>query len=150
MAFRVLGSPAPKGSARAFLNKRSGRAQLIPSGSATNAKKLASWATAVREAARDDVGPRDEPVFVSRPLHVGITFLMARPAGHWGVKGLKPSAPTYPQVKPDIDKLARTTLDAMTGLVFDDDSRIALLVLRKQWASPGDEGAWIRVTELPR
>ena len=33
----------------------------------------------------------------------------------------------------DIDKLARTTLDALTGIAFDDDGRIVDLVTRKRY-----------------
>ena len=37
----------------------------------------------------------------------------------------------FPRGKPDIDKLARSTLDSLTGIVFDDDARVAQLELRK-------------------
>ncbi|HZJ30733.1 MAG TPA: RusA family crossover junction endodeoxyribonuclease [Vicinamibacterales bacterium] len=58
---------------------------------------------------------------------------------------LAPSAPALPRGKPDIDKLARSTLDALSGIVFDDDARVASLELRKVYAAPGDEGATITV-----
>jgi Holliday junction resolvase RusA-like endonuclease len=62
-------------------------------------------------------------------------------------RGLKPSAPLTPATKPDIDKLTRSTLDSLIGAVFDDDSRIVRLVVDKQYAVPGAEGARIRVQE---
>ena len=37
------------------------------------------------------------------------------------------SAPPFKRRKPDIDKLARSTLDSLTGSVFDDDARVARL-----------------------
>lgn len=150
-AFDVLGTPAPKGSSRAFVNKKTGRAFVAPGGAKSTEVKIASWNVAVREAALDVIGEVVVPPFVDVALAVTIVFHVARPKGHWG-KGknagkLMPSAPARPATKPDIDKLARTTLDALTGAVFDDDSRIADLALSKRWAAPGREGATITITE---
>ncbi len=148
----VLGTPAPKGSVRPVI--RAGRAFLTPSHNATGQRKLKSWNTSVREHAVEaivalgDAAPTG-PLFVDAPLAVELTFRMARPSGHWAKKGgLKPSAPSSPAVKPDIDKLTRSTLDCLTGLVFDDDSRIVELVVRKVYAEPGREGARIVVNEF--
>lgn len=149
----VLGTPAPKGSSRAFYKAGMKRAVIVKD----NSDKQKSWDGAVREAATQALYARgynavEAPPFVDLALEVTIVFRMARPAGHWG-KGrnagkLAPSAPRYPRGKPDIDKLARTTLDALTGTIFDDDSRIVDLMLRKEYATPGREGAWIGVTTV--
>jgi len=152
----VLGTPAPKGSNRAI--SIGGRARFVPGGSRVNQANLRSWDVAVREAAllavRDaadrarDGGVTvagDAPCYVEQPLEVVIEFRMARPGGHWGKRGLRSSAPIAPATKPDIDKLARSTLDSLTGLVFDDDSRIVELRTRKIYATPGCEGATINV-----
>lgn len=49
----------------------------------------------------------------------------------------------------DVDKLARATLDALTGVLYDDDGRIAVLTLEKQWASdPSRQGVVITVRPL--
>lgn len=143
--FDVLGTPAPKGSNRAML--RGGRAVFVPGGSKVNAIKLKGWDASVREAALESVGERAEPVFVDVPLAVSIVFRLARPGGHWGNKGLKSSAPQHPSKKPDADKLARSTIDSLSGLVFDDDARIVRLVVTKEYAQPGREGAAISVWE---
>lgn len=95
--------------------------------------KFDTWNGAVRTAAAAAVGARETPPFVGVPLSIAITFRIARPPGHWG-KGrnagrLVPSAPLFPRGKPDIDKLARSTLDSLTGIVFDDDARVAALLL---------------------
>lgn len=153
IAIEVLGTPAPKGSSRPVI--RGGRAFLTPSHSATGQRKLTSWNTSVREHAvaavvgLGDAAPTG-PVFVGKPLSVRLTFRMVRPAGHWSKKsggGLLPSAALAPATKPDIDKLARSTLDCLTGLVFDDDSRIVELIACKVYADPGQEGARIEVEE---
>jgi len=157
IVIEVLGTPAPKGSARAFINKRTGRAILAPSGSGANKDRLRSWDALVREAAQRAVADHaaaldpPAPVFVNRAIAVSITFRLARPSGHWG-KGkragqLLPSAPVAPRMKPDADKLARATLDSLHGAVFDDDSRIVDLLVRKRYAAPGNEGAVIAIQE---
>ena len=80
-----------------------------------------------------------------------LDFRLVRPQGQWRPKGgLKPSAPSAPIAKPDIDKLARSTLDALIGLAFDDDSRIVQLLVTKSYAAPGQEGCFITVQEYDR
>lgn len=144
--FDVLGTPAPKGSNRAMV--RGGRAVFVPGGSKVNQTKLKGWDASVREAALEQLGPCLAPRFVDVPLAVSIVFRLARPGGHWRPKGgLKPSAPPFPSKKPDADKLARATLDSLSGLVFDDDARIVRLVVTKVFAEPGHEGATIQVQE---
>lgn len=148
IAFEVLGVPAAKGNARAFVNKATGKAILSSFGSGPREKKLRSWDAAVREAAREACGQLEAPVFVAAPLRVILVFRMTRPAGHWSKKaggGLLPSAPLVPTTKPDGDKLARSTIDPLHGIVFDDDARIVELVIRKVYAKPGDEGAFVRI-----
>lgn len=152
VAFDVLGTPAPKGSSRPMLNRKTGIAFSFAGGSPVTERKIKAWSTAVREMSLETIGERAEPVYVREPLSVEIVFRMVRPMGHWG-KGrnagrISDKAPIAPMGKPDIDKLVRTTLDAMTGLVFDDDSRIARLVATKEWAMPGHEGARIVVSAL--
>ncbi len=150
----VLGTPAPKGSSRAFMVGKKGgpqRAVMAPGGSTSGKQRAKGWEAAVREAASDVIGEVSVPPYVDLALLVTIVFRMTRPSGHWG-KGknagkLSPSSPAYPRTKPDIDKLARTTLDALTGIAFDDDSRIVRMVVAKEYARPGHEGARITVEE---
>jgi Holliday junction resolvase RusA-like endonuclease len=146
--FTVLGTPAPKGSSRAMLI--GGRARLIASSSASNERAQNSWAAAVRVAAIDTIGPREAPVFIGQPIRIAIVFRMRRPAGHFNKKtgALKPSAPRYPATKPDGDKLDRTTWDALTGIVFDDDSRLVAWSGVKVYATPGTEGATIAIAAM--
>ena len=44
---------------------------------------------------------------------------------------LKPSAPKYHIVAPDLDNLAKLVLDAMTGIFWRDDSIICDMEIRK-------------------
>jgi crossover junction endodeoxyribonuclease RusA len=151
ITLHVLGTPAPKGSSRPMFNRKTGKAFTFAGGSKQNEAKLQTWDGAVRAAAASAVGSVEAPPFVETALSVAITFRLARPGGHWG-KGrnagkLSPSAPTHPRGKPDIDKLARSTLDSLTGIVFDD-SRIVALRIAKVYAAPGQEGATIEVAAM--
>ena len=133
----VLGLPAPKGSGRAMLI--AGRARYIASSSGANARKQTSWARSVAQGAHG-------LTLIDGPVRVYIAFRMPRPKGHRTARGeLRQSAPLYPSVAPDLDKLTRCTLDALTGLAFTDDSRVIALHVSKQYATPGREGALITV-----
>jgi len=153
----VLGTPAPKGSGRAMLNRKTGKAIHVPSGSKQNKAALRSWDVAVRESAIqalhaaewNQTPDPDRPLFVDDPLLVQIVFRIRRPAGHWGKRGLKPKAPAFPAVKPDLDKITRATLDSLTGIIFDDDSRIIRSVCEKYYSRSGYEGATIIVEPMP-
>lgn len=150
IAFDVLGTPAPKGSSRAFYKAGMKRAVIVKD----NSERQRGWDGSVREAALRAVGVVTAPPFVETALRVTLTFRLTRPAGHWG-KGkragsLTPSAPEFPRGKPDADKLARATLDSLTGIVFDDDARIVQLSICKVYATPGHEGARITVEAIAR
>ncbi len=75
----------------------------------------------------------------TEPLDVKISFCFIRPNSHFGTGKnaglLKASAPTYPAKRPDIEKLARSTNDALTGLVWKDDSQIVLLTVAKIYST---------------
>jgi Holliday junction resolvase RusA-like endonuclease len=86
------------------------------------------------------------------PCEVAITFHHPRPAAHYGTGRnagtLKPSAPTWKGTAPDIDKLTRAVLDALTASrVIRDDARVARLVVDDLWADAAT-GARITITPL--
>lgn len=108
--------------------------------------ELNYWRGKIEQAVRDQVadGPSD------RPISVAVHFYLARPRGHFGKGGLRPSAPRYPSNRGsrDIDKLARSVLDALTHVAFHDDSQVVQLHLGKHYADDSMEpGARISVWE---
>lgn len=126
VSFFVAGVPAPKGSTRAFYVKALGRAVVT----AAN-KNTRPWEQAVRaEAKLAGCTP------TSAPVTVALIFCLARPKGHSGKKGLRPSAPAWPAKKPDIDKLVRAALDALTGEAWNDDAQVVELVASKRYVNP--------------
>ena len=79
-----------------------------------------------------------------------ITFMFNRPKAHYNTKGeLKPKAPFYKSTKPDLDKLCRSTLDGITGVLIKDDSQVVNLICNKVYANKGElPGALITINPL--
>jgi Holliday junction resolvase RusA-like endonuclease len=138
--FAVPGIPQTKGSARAFPR---GRRLIVVNDNASEC----AWANGVALFARAAMA--GTPPFTG-PVRLELEFRLARPAGHLGRAGaVKPSAPAFPGVRPDIDKLARSVADALTGIAYRDDGQITELVARKLYAGGGDEpGVRIRVAPI--
>ena len=100
--------------------------------------KSRPWKTLVSEsAARVHSGP-----LLEGPLAVEFLFQVPRPQGHFGKRGLLRSAPAFPTVRPDVLKLARAVEDALTGVLYRDDSQIVDELLLKRYG----ERARLRVT----
>lgn len=160
LVFEVIGRPVPKGSATAFAfaDKITGKPRaVVTQGKGKQRSALAEYAANVREEAYRAIGRCGRgreldggPRFVGHALTVELEFRLARPKAHFrtGKKAhlLRDDAPARPEGTPDIDKLARSTLDALTGIVFDDDKRVARLVCDKFYAER--EGVRIRVAAL--
>jgi Holliday junction resolvase RusA-like endonuclease len=77
------------------------------------------------------------------PLRVELEFYFQHRKGHFGTGRnagtLKDSAPDYQTTYPDIDKLTRTILDALTqSALIRDDGQVASLTATKRYArTPG-------------
>lgn len=142
--FFVPGIPKPGGSKRAFYVKKLNRAVITDAGGASTKE----WRQQVAAFARDAYnGP-----LLDGAMTVTMQFFMPRPKGHSGSKGIKPSAPLYPATKPDVLKLARSTEDALTGIIWRDDCTTVSLSLDKQYADSrpdGRPGARITVERSP-
>lgn len=84
------------------------------------------------------------------PVSVELVFRFARPKGHFNTKGqLKPSAPMHVIVKPDIDKIERSVLDGLTGVLFKDDSQVCCLYALKVYCKEGElEGCEVIVENV--
>jgi crossover junction endodeoxyribonuclease RusA len=50
---------------------------------------------------------------------------------------------TWPAKQPDLDKMIRAILDALTGVVFHDDSQVVHLVSRKQYGNEPGVEVWV-------
>jgi Holliday junction resolvase RusA-like endonuclease len=108
------------------------------------------WRSAVAKAGHEAMNGAE---LLDGPLYVEVTLIRRRGPGHYGQgrnRGLLlPSAPAYPATAPDATKLMRSTEDALTGVVWRDDSRNCTTHVEKVFAEPGEpEGAEIRVWTL--
>lgn len=129
--FFVAGTPKPQGSKRAFVNRRTGRAQMVESAG----EPLKDWRGIVDLVAIEHGPP------VSGPVEVTLTFYLTRPKSHYGTGRnagtLKPKAPKEHIQKPDIDKLTRAVLDSLSGRLFHDDSQVSTVTAVKVWQPRG-------------
>jgi Holliday junction resolvase RusA-like endonuclease len=120
----VEGVPIPQGSKTAMVVN--GRAVMFEAN-----KKHKAW----REHVKATIGSLESPS--TQPVRVELVFWFERP---------KTVKREFMSVKPDIDKLSRSVLDALTGAVLKDDSQVVILNARKEY---GDKpGVLIRVMEI--
>lgn len=134
LSFRVDGVAQSRGSKRPITAKGSRRGLLIDSN-----PKAKPWMEVVRVVARQAM--RDAGYIEPFNFALSMTMTIFRPRikGHYGTKGLKPSAPAFPTTKPDVGKYARAIEDAMSGTVYVDDSYLVDSWPSKRWGEPGVE-----------
>ena len=139
VSFTVYGKPQQKGSKRVFpvkgrLPDGSPRQDYVVRDANPNARP---WAAAISAQAAEVM---ETHRLVRGPVGVDLDFYFARPKSHYGTgrnaTKLKPSAPEEMITTPDVDKLARCALDALTGVVIADDAQIADLAVRKRYGEP--------------
>jgi crossover junction endodeoxyribonuclease RusA len=124
--FHVPGKPAPQGSKRHV-----GRGILVES-----SKDVGAWRERVAMSAHNAMCGR---TLLAGPITVALDFVLPRPKS-------APKRSTPPATKrPDVDKLARSCLDAITGIIVGDDSQIVDLHAIKRLAELG-ETAGVRIT----
>jgi Holliday junction resolvase RusA-like endonuclease len=147
LQFRVIGRPQPGGSKRAFPIRAAG--QLTGRVAVTDDNpRTKDWKAEVIAAAMHSVD--GHPVPFTGPLYVELTFLLARPQGHYGTGRnhgiIRAGAPKFPGVRPDVSKLARPTIDALSGIVWRDDAQIVDERHKKVYETP--TGCYVVVKEL--
>jgi Holliday junction resolvase RusA-like endonuclease len=132
LCFEIIGHAEPAGSKR-----------HIGGGRVVDANPLATgWKNEVGLAARAAMmrANGDEPELLDGALGLALEFYRMRPAGHFGngrnADKLKPSAPAYPTTRPDTTKLTRGVEDAMTGVVWRDDSQVVEQFVTKRFGEP--------------
>lgn len=109
--FHVWGKPETKGSWRAFIKR--GRVVLVPDNDAEPV-----WAQIVAWAARAHLRNVIEPDKATRYV-VSLDFVLVPPPNKRRTN------------RRDLDKLARSILDALTGIVWADDEQVERLELDK-------------------
>lgn len=148
--FSVLGLPVPQGSKRVFNGRlvdanhgtlRPYRALVAAEGASALARRIATPdAPTGVTGAKELLTEGDlRPAPTREAVAVALRFGLPRPKGHWGTgrnaDRLKPSAPAWPATKPDVDKLERAVLDALTGVLWADDSQVVILSADKVYSA---------------
>jgi Holliday junction resolvase RusA-like endonuclease len=149
----LTGEPQPQGSKSAFAVRKRGGGYTGRVAVVEDNPRVKSWRQAILEEFRATYpdGLHLVPGYELAPARVMITFILARPKSHYGSgrhdMRLLPSAPKWPAKRPDADKLARSTLDALTDCgVWADDAQVIDLHVLKVWADLGEQpGAIIEV-----
>lgn len=128
--FDVYGMPGPQGSKRVVGHtkpkpgRKHGRALLVESSA-----KVAPWREAVKWAARQALGAI--PAF-DGPLVYRMTFTLPKP------RSAPKTRRTWPDRKPDVSKLQRSTEDALTDAGFwADDARVVVGLGAKAYPGEG-------------
>ena len=150
ISFTVYGLAQPAGSKRPFAIKnkagepvmKNGRPLIVTVDANPNAGE---WKQQVAKAAR--VAYQGQ--LIDGPVSAEFNFFRPRPAGHFGQNGLnkKGRETNSPVSKPDLLKLARGVEDALTGIVWRDDSQIVTEALMKLWGEPARVEIIIRKLE---
>lgn len=153
--FWVPGRPQTAGSKSAFVNPNTGKAIVTESGSSKSKARKRTWRGDLRDAGEHARRgwDTDQPVDVALWAH--FVFVRSRPSPqmrsgrHAGQ--LAPSAVgRRPVSRPDALKLARAAEDALTGVLWLDDSQIVHETIEKAFGDdvgldPRAEGVLVRV-----
>jgi Holliday junction resolvase RusA-like endonuclease len=131
ITFTVFDKPQPQGSVKGFVIPGKGGAKPRAILTSDNAKmkpyrQQISWA-ALDACFKAGVSG----IFADKHVAVGVEFkfYFAKP------KSISKKR-THIVVRPDIDKTCRSTIDAMTGIVFADDAQIVELKASKYYGTP--------------
>jgi len=152
VGFFVPGKPQTAGSKTAVVNRHTGRAVVIDSANPEAKERKRAWRTDVRDmaqAAAEACGWQKAGADVPLSLTVGI--VRERPSAHFGsgrnagrIKQAKLNA--KPTTRPDTIKLVRAIEDALTGVLWHDDSQIVEHMLTKGYGEC--EGAYVTVAAV--
>ena len=143
ISFFVPGIPVSQGSKRAFvIRDKSGRHRPVLTESA---KGLPQWRATVALAGRQALMKGNEGATVGwwakKALLVRLAFSLPRPAS-------LPKKVQDAVKRPDVDKLTRAVLDALTGILWADDAQITRLEAAKVYAHEGQAGVSVVVTPV--
>jgi len=117
LIFRVDGFPIPKGSWK-IVQRRGARPSLVPDNPGEP-----TWANLVGWTAKLAMRGREIETW---PVRVSLWFVLAPPEAG------KPYSKTDYAALGDLDKLTRSCLDAMIGIVYTDDRQVVAIDATKR------------------
>lgn len=124
LRFVVYAKPEPQGSTRAFM-RRGMRFPVVISDN----KGLKSYRQQVSLCAIGAMNANGrQPIPRKVPVGVKLRFYFKRPESK--------SKKSEMVVRPDVDKISRSVFDALTGIVYFDDSQVVSLDAKKEYGLP--------------
>lgn len=119
ISYWIDGEPAPQGSKTGFI--KNGRVVMVES-----SKKVKPW----REAVAATTTRQLENLYgfpIAEPCEIALVFHLPKP---------KTVTRIWPSVKPDLDKLIRSTFDGLTtGGLYTDDALVIAVSASKQYST---------------
>ena len=109
-------------------------------------KRVKPW----REAVKREAIKIKQPA-ITKACYVEATFRFKRPKAHYYSNGsLRTGSPRNVTIRRnDLDKLVRSSLDALSGITFLDDAQVTILTAKKRYCEEGEQvGADILVVAL--
>lgn len=145
ISFFVPGIPAPGGSKSGFPIKKggqyTGRVAIVEAGG----QKTKNWRASVVQIAFEEMKRKNHHP-LDGALRIFVDFYLPRPKYHFNKSGLRRDAPEFHVIAPDATKLMRSTEDAMTGIVYRNDSQLSAQGITKRYGET--PGAMITVEAL--
>lgn len=99
-----------------------------------------------QEMLRWQIKPHAPKVPLEGAIYLEMTFYMPIPKGSKIQMRMMANGTVLPIKRPDIDNLAYLLTNAMKGIMYEDDSQIVDLVLRKRYGE--DPKTVVKVVEL--
>ena len=157
--FRVLGTPRPAGSKISHAIRRrdgtyvaqaDGRPVVV---TREPSRHVGAWRHVIAATASDAMAKLGGELFTAA-IKLDVVFVFARPKSHYSTgkrRGLiRDASPRYHTHRPDLTKLLRAFEDALTGIVWRDDSQVAITHAVKQYSVADSDipGAAATIAEL--
>ena len=129
ITLQVVGKPATQESKQAGVNPHTGRAFIREDN-----PRVKTWRGDIRELASKVMEAEVRSPYIGR-VALDVEVVMGRSASHLLRDGfsLASNAPMWPRY-PDLDKTLRAVLDALTGIVYLDDSQVVAMRAFKRFS----------------
>lgn len=137
LRFTVNGEPIPQGSMRAFMPPN-GKFPILTSDNA----RLKPWRKLLTQCAGLAMRKADFIQCGKRiPIRITADFYFEKPKSQ---KGMIDKV-----TRPDLDKCCRSLMDSMTGVVYEDDSQVTEIIVRKLFGSPARVEVQVEEADFP-
>lgn len=123
-----------------------GRPRVTKRGYTYTPKRTKRYEDHVRDCYLLGVG--EEPSEDGLLVYLCFTFPIPKSYPKKRVEAIRTKRELYTK-KPDLDNLAKTVLDALNGVAYEDDSQVVGLHLRKEYSrKPGDVGVSVYIQSV--